>query len=266
MPKFNWGGAGSGAATGALSGAATGTAIMPGWGTAIGGVAGGLLGGVGGGLTGGKSRSSRSMGSRLSGTGFNPFMDSKDPSGFKSGYLQQYTPEQMRLYQQQFGNVGPDSYLSQLAGGNEGAFEEMEAPAWKNLSRAQGQLGSRYSGMGQGAQKSSGFQNEQNQLSSDFAQQLASKRLEYRRQAQQDLHSMTQDLLGQRPYERYLVEKGPSGAEKAMNMWGPLAQTGITAAGQYFGSRGSGGGSGGGMRSGSGASSIGGAAALMGGH
>lgn len=247
MGKFNWGGAGSGAATGALSGAATGTAIMPGWGTAIGGVAGGLLGGVGGGLSGGSSRgSSRSRGSRLAGTGQNQFMDSKDPSGFKSGYLQQYTPEQMQLYQQQFGNVGPDSYLNRLAGGDEDAFSEMEAPAWKNLARAQGQLGSRYSGMGTGAQKSSGFRNEQGQLGSDFAQQLASRRLDYRRQAQQDLHSMTQDLLGQRPYERYLVEKGPSSTEKAFNMFGPLAQSGISAAGQYFGNRGGGGGSSGG--------------------
>jgi hypothetical protein len=244
MGKFNWSNAGPGAATGVVSGAATGTAIMPGWGTVIGGIGGGLLGGIGGGLPGGGSRSSRSRGSRLAGTGQNPFMDSKDPSGFRSGYLQQYTPEQMQLFQQQFGNVGPDSYLAQLAGGDEEAFAEMEAPAWQNLSRAQGQLGSRYSGMGTGAQKSSGFRNEQGQLGADFAQQLAAKRADYRRQALTDLMGFSNQLLGQRPYERYLVEKGPSSAEKAMNMWGPLAQTGITAAGQYFGSRGSSGGGG----------------------
>ena len=42
---------------------------------------------------------------------------------------------------------------------------------------------------------------------SNFAQDLASRRQGLQRQAIQDLHGMSQDLLNQRPYERSLVQK-----------------------------------------------------------
>ena len=48
----------------------------------------------------------------------------------------------------------------------------MEAPALKQFSGLQGNLASRFSGMGSGARRSSGFQNTSNQAASDFAQQL----------------------------------------------------------------------------------------------
>lgn len=160
---------------------------------------------------------------------------SKVPSGYKKGFQQQFSPEQMDLFQQMFGQLGPQSYLNRLAGGDQSAFDESEAPALRQFQQLQGQLGSRFSGMGMGAQKSSGFQNSAGQLSSDFAQDLASKRMEYRRQAINDLMGFSNQLLGQRPYEQFLTEKGPSGMDKAFNYLSPLVGAGVGGFSQSFG-------------------------------
>lgn len=131
----------------------------------------------------------------------------KVPSGYKVGQLQQFTPEQMQLFQSLFGHVGPGSYLSRLASGDESLFEEMERPALKQFTGLQGGLASRFSGMGMGARGSSGFQNTMTQASSDFAQDLQSRRQDLQRQAIGDLMGMSNTLLGQRPYEQFLYEK-----------------------------------------------------------
>lgn len=131
----------------------------------------------------------------------------KVPSGYKVGQLQQFTPEQMQLFQSLFGHVGPGSYLSRLASGDQSMFGEMEAPAMKQFAGLQGDLASRFSGMGMGSRGSSGFQNTMNQASSDFAQGLQSRRQDLQRQAIGDLMGMSSDLLGQRPHEKFLYEK-----------------------------------------------------------
>lgn len=131
----------------------------------------------------------------------------KIPSGYKQGQLQQFTPEQMSLFQQMFGHVSPNSFTSKLASGDQSSFEEMEAPALRQFNELQGGLSSRFSGMGSGARRSSGFQNTVNQASSDFAQNLSSKRQELQRQALQDLMGLSGQLLGQRPYEQFLIKK-----------------------------------------------------------
>lgn len=145
-----------------------------------------------------------SSGSRM--TGFKDTI----PKGYRLGQLQQFTPEQMQLFQNMFGQVGPGSFLSKLAGGEEGAFDQLEAPAMKQFGQLQGQLASRFSGMGSGARRSSGFANTMNQASSDFAQQLQSQRMGLQRQALMDLMGISESLLGQRPYERSLIKKQPS--------------------------------------------------------
>ena len=156
--------------------------------------------------------------------------NNKTPRGYSQGYQQQMTPEQMNLLQQNIQMMGPDSYLAKIAGGDQSMFEEMEAPAWAQFQQAQGQMASRFSGMGgMGAQKSSGFRNSMGQLGSDFAQQLQSKRMDYRNQAIKDLMGYSSDLLGQRPYEQYVAEKGPSKFERAMNIATPLIQSGVSA-------------------------------------
>jgi len=130
------------------------------------------------------------------------------PKGYKSGQLQQFTPEQMQLFSQLFGHVSPDSQTGRLASGDQSMFGEIEAPALRQFQELQGQLGSRFSGMGGlGARKSSGFQNTMNSAASNFAQELQSNRQNLMRQALQDLMGYSGELLGQRPQENFLIKK-----------------------------------------------------------
>lgn len=158
----------------------------------------------------------------ISATGMRPGMNStgrapslnvgKSKGGYKPAQMQQFTPEQMQLFQNMFGQVGPDSYLSKLAGGDEGAFNQIEAPAMRQFQGLQGNIASRFSGMGSGgARRSSGFQNTMNQASSDFASDLQAQRMGLQRNAIRDLHDMSSSLLGQRPYENFMIKQEPSG-------------------------------------------------------
>jgi hypothetical protein len=133
--------------------------------------------------------------------------DSLRGTGYKQVGLSNFTPEQMQLFQSLFSHAGPDSYLSKLAGGDQSQFEQLEAPALQQFQGLQGQLASRFSGMGLGARRSSGFQNTMNQASSNFAQQLQSQRMGLQRQATMDLAQLSQMLLGQRSYENALLPK-----------------------------------------------------------
>lgn len=131
----------------------------------------------------------------------------KVPKGYEVGRIQQFTPEQMRLFQSLFGHLGGDSFLSKLAGGDESTFAQMEAPALKQFSGLQGNLASRFSGMGMGARRSSGFQNTSNQAASDFAQSLQSRRQDLQRQAIGDIMGFGNSLLNQKPYENFMTKK-----------------------------------------------------------
>lgn len=142
--------------------------------------------------------------------GMNQTYGNKVPSGYKQGRLQQFTPEQMQLFQSLFSNVSPGSYLSKLAAGDEELFNQMEAPAMRQFQGLQGQLASRFSGMGQGARHSSGFQNTASAAASNFAQELQSRRQELQRQAIMDLMGLSESLLGQRPNQQFLVPKQKS--------------------------------------------------------
>ncbi len=111
-----------------------------------------------------------------------------------------------------FSHLGPDSFLSRLAGGDQSSFEQMEAPALKQFSGLQGNIASRFSGGGGGqgamsSRRSSGFQNSMSSASSNFASDLASKRQQLQQQAIKDLMGLSNDLLGQKPYERFLGQK-----------------------------------------------------------
>lgn len=148
---------------------------------------------------------------------------SKIPKGYKQFQVQKFTPEMMEQFKSLFANVSPDSYLGKLAAGDQEAFAEMEAPAMRQFSALQGNIGSRFSGMGQGGRKSSGFQNTMNQAASEFAQDLQSKRMETRKNALQDLMKFSEMLMGQQPYETGLVkkeQKQPSGFQQFVNAVG----------------------------------------------
>ena len=128
-------------------------------------------------------------------------------TGYKPVSMQQFTPEQMELFKQMFSHVNPDSFLSKLASGDQGMFEQMEAPAMKQFGQLQGSIANRFSGAGLGARNSSGFNQAQNTAAADFAQQLQSNRLNLQRQALQDLMGNSQMLLGQQPFLQGLAPK-----------------------------------------------------------
>jgi len=174
-------------------------------------------------------------------------------NGYKSVTSQQFTPEQMNLFSQMFGQVSPDSYLSKLAGGDQSQFAQMEAPAMRQFGEQQAGLASRFAGMGgTGALRSSGAQNVMTSASQNLAAQLQSNRQNLMRQAQQDLFGMSRDLLGQRPYSEYLLEpqaEEPSfwekllgglsgGAGTALGMFGgQAAGKGLSSLGGMFGGK-----------------------------
>lgn len=144
----------------------------------------------------------------------------KVPSGYKAGALQQFTPEMMELFQSLFSHVGPESYLSKLAGGDEQTFNQIEAPAFRQFNELQGNLASRFSGMGLGGRHSSGFQNASTAAASNFAQDLQAQRMNLQRQALSDLMGFSNQLLNQKPYERFITEKEPSFLDKWLGLAG----------------------------------------------
>ena len=154
-------------------------------------------------------------------------------TGYNEIKSQVFTPEQMDLLSQAFQQVSPDSQLSKLASGDQSAFNQIEAPALKQFGALQGNIASRFSGLGgTGSRNSSGFQNKMNTAASDFAQQLQSNRQNLMRQARQDLMGTSQMLLGQRPYETSLQEEEPE--ESKWTKWLasilPLAGAGVGGA------------------------------------
>lgn len=164
--------------------------------------------------------------------GMQQSMGNKVPSGYKVGRLQQFSPEQMQLFQSLFSNVAPGSYLSRLAGGDESLFNQMEAPAMRQFQGLQGQLASRFSGMGQGGRHSSGFQNTATAAASNFAQDLQAKRQELQRQAISDLMGLSHTLLSERPFQQDLFEKKKKGP--ALGGFGGALGAGLGGLGGFF--------------------------------
>lgn len=164
----------------------------------------------------------------------------KIPHGYKGYQIPNYSPDQMQLFQSLFNNVAPGSYLSRLSGGDPSMFSEIEAPAMRQFQELQGQIGSRFSGAIPGfqgamsARHGSGFQNAANQATSDFAMQLQSQRQALQRQAINDLMGFSHQLLGERPYEQFLVPK----QKKESSGYGGLIGAGIGGLGGFAASGG----------------------------
>lgn len=174
------------------------------------------------------------VGNQMTGQSFKPSLTrGKSKGGFTPMQMQQFTPEQMQLFQQMFGQVGPDSFLGKLAGGDQSMFEQIEAPAMRQFQELQGGLASRFSGMGSGARRSSGFQNTMNQATSDFSQNLQAQRMGLQNQAIRDLMGMSNQLLGQRPYEQFMTEKKQPFWKQLMS--GGLLGSALNAGGTAYG-------------------------------
>lgn len=135
------------------------------------------------------------------------------PKGYTKGRLSNFDEQQKGLYNEQFSRLGPDSFTSRLAGGDQSIFDEIEAPALRQFTDISANIANRFSGQGIGGRRSSGFQNAQTAAGSNFAQQLQANRQQLMRQALQDIMGYSNTILGQRPYEQDLFEKqqkGPS--------------------------------------------------------
>jgi hypothetical protein len=156
----------------------------------------------------------------------------KIPRGYSAGRLQQFTPEQQQLFQNQFDYVSPGSQLAQQAQGLDSGFAPHEDYAKRQFQEFSGQNASRFSGMGMGARKGSGFQNLQTQGAQDFASQLAMQRQGLQRQALMDLMGISGQILGQRPQENFLAKKElPFWQQLGLGAVGGLSN----AAGSFFG-------------------------------
>ena len=145
-------------------------------------------------------------------------------SGYKQKQIQQYTPEQMQLFQQMLESIMPGisggtDFLSKLASGDQEAFDEYERPAFRDFEKLLGQIGTRFSHLG--AQDSNYFENAVSGAGSELAENLASKRLDIRNKAIESLLSHSHTLLNQRPYENVLLKKD---GNKGTN-WGKVAGT-----------------------------------------
>lgn len=154
------------------------------------------------------------------------------PKGYKEGKMAQFTPEQMQLFSQLFGHVGPQSYLSRLAGGEEGLFQEMEAPAMRQFQEYLGNIASRFSGTGErqmSGRRGSAFNLATSQAASDFAQDLASRRQLLQMQAIRDLMGAGESLLGQRPYQQFFIKP------EERNILAKILGIGLPAAGAIAG-------------------------------
>ncbi len=134
----------------------------------------------------------------------------------KTGYQQISTPnlspEQMQLFQQLMGGsqkgIGAGlENLSGLASGDQSKFAELEAPAQRQFQELQGGLASRFSGMGTGARRSSGFQNTLSNAGTDFAERLQSQRMGLQQSAISQLLGIGQHLLTTPLNENSLVPK-----------------------------------------------------------
>ena len=127
----------------------------------------------------------------------------------------------MQLFQQLLGGASGGigsglEHLSKLAGGDQSYFDQLEAPALRQFGAVQGNLASRFSGMGSGARRSSGFGNTTSAAGQELSESLQSQRLGMQQNAISELLGLSQNLLGQQPYENYLQKKELSPLEELL--------------------------------------------------
>ena len=157
-----------------------------------------------------------------------PYQGKKLGGGYTQGQMPNFTPEMMEFFSSLMDQLGEGSFLSRLANGDDSLTQEMEQGNMKEFNDLQGQMGSRFSGMGMGAQKGSGFKNAQNQASSDFASKLQGDRSAMRMNAIKELQGMGNNLLQQKPYENVAIAPGKPWWETSIETLGKGAMA-------YFG-------------------------------
>lgn len=173
--------------------------------------------------------------SGLKGTGYKQFqtgrLDSDQQNLFK-----------MLMGGSQEGLSAGLSHLTGLAKGDPSQFEQMEAPAFRQFAGLQGNLASRFSGMGSGARRSSGFKNTMSEASSTLAERLQSNRMQMQQDAIEQLLGIGSSLLNKNTFETNFIprQKDPSFLKQILgSLIGGISSGGSTALGSGFGKWGS---------------------------
>lgn len=160
-------------------------------------------------------------------------------TGYKQVTMPTQNANQQQLTQLLHGLLGQQgggfqkglSQLAGMAGGDQSQFEQMEAPALRQFGALQGNIASRFSGMGSGARQSSGFQNTMGEAGASLAEQLASKRMGYQQQALQQLLGISESLLGRPTFQSgFVPKKKPFWQELLMGLNSAGAQGASTLA------------------------------------
>lgn len=142
--------------------------------------------------------------SRLSGTGYNQIK------------LPTKSPEQMDIFSQLSSGSGGNiqSILKQLQGlsdgGDEDYWSQLEAPALRQFDKRQGDIASRFSGMGMGGRRSGAFQTAVGNENTDLQERLSAQRLGIQGNARNQLMELYRSLLGENLSDSGLTPKPQS--------------------------------------------------------
>lgn len=142
-----------------------------------------------------------------------PTISKLSGTGYRNVNIPSKSPQQMDIFRQLMGGAqggvqGSLGDLSSLAGGgDEESWQKLEAPALRQFGQLQGNISSRFSGMGSGARRSSGFQNTVGGAGTDLAERLQSNRMGLQQSAQQQLLSLYQNLLGEHLSDNAFLSK-----------------------------------------------------------
>lgn len=150
------------------------------------------------------------------------------------------SPATRQIWEQLLGGAQPGvrsglNQLSNLASGDQSQFEALEAPAFRQFNALQGNIASRFSGMGQGARHSSGFQNTMGDAATDLAERLQSQRMGLQQSAIDQLLSIYGSLMQNDPYETFLMQQKPKSPSKWQQLLGGILPVAGTALGGIFG-------------------------------
>lgn len=162
-------------------------------------------------------------------------------TGYNQVSFPTLSPEQMQLFQQllggsQGGLQGGLSFLSNLAGGGDDEFwSQLEAPALRQFGELQGDIASRFSGMGSGGRRSSGFQNALSGEAANLAERLQSQRMGLQQSAISQLLGLSGQLLGTPLTERALVPKQKKWWQELLGGLAPGVSQGAGQAGGIWG-------------------------------
>lgn len=102
----------------------------------------------------------------------------------------------------------------------------------RQFGALQGNIASRFSGMGSGARKSSGFQNANTSAAQQLSESLQSQRMGLQSNAIEQLLGISNSLLGRQTQETGFFPKGQSGWQSFLGGIGGGLGSGL---GRYFG-------------------------------